>query len=227
MNIWHISDTHSFHNLLTIPKDIDIVIHSGDASNYKDIYKNETEFKDFLYWYSRLPIKYKIFVAGNHDGVVENNLFDIKKQMKDENIIYLENSDVTINNIKIWGSPHTPTFGNWSFMKSRQKISRVWDDIPEDTDVIICHGPPKGVLDLTINRNNDIERCGCNAFKKRILQINPKLVLFGHIHNYKDITNSGTLKLATSNTIYSNGSVVTDREFGKLSSNGNILNINN
>ena len=41
MKILHISDTHGFHNLLTIPKDIDMVIHSGDSTNYKDLYKNE------------------------------------------------------------------------------------------------------------------------------------------------------------------------------------------
>ena len=225
MKIWHISDTHGFHHMLEIPSDIDMVIHSGDGSNFRDIYKNEVEFQDFIYWYSRVPIKYKIFIAGNHDSALEKNLFNVKKQMEDSDIIYLENSDVTVEGIKIWGSPHTPSFGNWSFMKARAKLDRVWKSIPDDTDIIVTHGPPKGILDSSFDHNNNIERCGCNALKKRILDIQPTLVLFGHIHNCKDIINAGTLKLSAYDTIFSNGSVVTDGKFGTLSSNGNIFEI--
>jgi Icc-related predicted phosphoesterase len=67
--------------------------------------------------------------------------------------------------------------------------------------------------------------CGCSALKKRVLKIEPKLFLSGHIHNCEDIINAGTLKLSSYKTIFSNGSVVTDGKFGKLSSNGNILEI--
>lgn len=225
MKIWHISDTHGFHRMLEIPSDIDMVIHSGDGSNFRDIYKNEVEFQDFIYWYKRVPIKYKIFIAGNHDSALEKNIFNVKKQMEDSGIIYLENSDVTIEGIKIWGSPHTPSFGNWSFMKARAKLDRVWKHIPDDTNIIVTHGPPKGILDSSFDRNNNIERCGCNALKKRILDIQPTLVLFGHIHNCRDIINAGTLKLSAYDTIFSNGSVVTDGKFGTLSSNGNIFEI--
>ena len=226
MKIWHISDTHSYHHLLEIPEGIDMVIHSGDASNYRDMYRNEPEFQDFLYWYQRLPIKYKIFVAGNHDTAVEKNLFDLAKQMKDAGIIYLENSFTTIEGIKIWGSPHTPTFGDWAFMKARQKLDKIWKTIPEDSDIVIVHGPPKGIMDLSFSPSNTLEMCGCNALKKRILKIEPTFFLSGHIHNNKDIINAGTLKLSAYKTIFSNGSVVTDGEFGILSSNGNILTIN-
>ena len=225
MKIWHISDTHGFHHMLEIPSDIDMVIHSGDGSNFRDIYKNEVEFQDFIYWYSRVPIKYKIFIAGNHDSALEKNLFNVKKQMEDSDIIYLENSDVTIEGIKIWGSPHTPSFGDWSFMKDRAKLDKVWKHIPDDTDIGVTHGPPKGILDSSFDRNNNIERCGCNALKKRMLDIQPTLVLFGHIHNCKDIINAGTLKLSAYDTVFSNGSVVTDGKFGTLSSNGNIFEI--
>ena len=225
MKIWHISDTHGFHHMLEIPSDIDMVIHSGDGSNFRDIYKNEVEFQDFIYWYSRVPIKYKIFIAGNHDSALEKNLFNVKKQMEDSDIIYLENSDVTIEGIKIWGSPHTPSFGDWSFMKDRAKLDKVWKHIPDDTDIVVTHGPPKGILDSSFDRNNNIERCGCNALKKRMLDIQPTLVLFGHIHNCKDIINAGTLKLSAYDTVFSNGSVVTDGKFGTLSSNGNIFEI--
>ncbi len=223
--IWHISDSHGYHELLKIPEDIDIVICSGDATNYKDAYKNYTELEAFLYWFERLPIKHKIYVAGNHDSAIEKNVFNVKQTIKNKGIIYLENSDVIIDGIKIWGSPYTPTFGNWSFMKPRNKLDKVWKNIPTDTNIVVVHGPPKGIMDNSFDFNNYIERCGCNALKKRILKIEPDLFLSGHIHNNSDIINAGTLKLSICKTIFSNGSIVTDGKFGTLSSNGNILTI--
>ena len=67
MRIWHISDTHTYHDLLKIPSGIDTVIHSGDCSNPRDPYNNEPEVREFIDWYKELPIKNKIYVAGNHD----------------------------------------------------------------------------------------------------------------------------------------------------------------
>jgi Icc-related predicted phosphoesterase len=141
-------------------------------------------------------------------------------------IIYLENASTTIDGIKFWGSPHTPTFGNWAFMKKREKINLVWQNIPDDTDILIVHGPPKGILDHSYNREGVYERCGCSALRKHVLnRIKPKLMCFGHIHNSEDIINQGTLILNQHQTIFSNGSVVEDGKFGKLSSNGNLFTI--
>jgi len=226
MKIWHISDTHTYHYLLTIPEDIDLVIFSGDCSNPGNPYLNEPEVKDFIHWFKGLPIKHKIFVAGNHDTSIEKGL--VKKiDFSGYNIHYLENDYITIEGLKIFGSPYTPTFGNgWAFNKSRDKMDKLWSQVDEDVDIFVVHGPPKTILDLTYSREHNLEYCGCNALKRHILnRIKPKLVCFGHIHNGDDIINAGTLKLSAYDIIFSNGSVVTDREFGLLSSNGNILEI--
>jgi Icc-related predicted phosphoesterase len=225
MDIWHIGDTHSYHNLLEIPENIDLVIHSGDFSNYYELYTNEIETRDFLNWYACLPIKHKVLIAGNHDAVPFHRSREFKKLCKEYSIDYLENESVIIEGIKIWGSPHTPQFGNWYFMKNRSKLDKVWQQIPENTRIVIVHGPPKGVLDLSYNTNHSVEMCGCSALKKRMLKIQPDLCLFGHVHNNVDIINAGTTKLSEYKTIFSNGSVLTDGKFGKLSSNGNILKI--
>ena len=224
MKIWHISDTHSYHYLLDVPK-VDVVIHSGDASNYKDIYKNEVEFMDFLHWFKNLPIKHKVYVAGNHDSAIEKNIFDIKTKIKNSDIHYLEDSFVDIDGVKIYGSPYSPTFGSWSFMKNRAKLHKVWGRIPENTDILVTHTPPKGILDLSFDREHNLEFCGCSALMKRVLNLKLKAHLFGHIHNNKDIINAGTNKLSILDTTFSNGSVVTDGKFGKLSSNGNVITI--
>lgn len=225
MRVWHISDTHTYHEQLKIPEEIDMVFFSGDCSNPRDKFENEKEVRNFITWFSLLPIKYKIFVAGNHDTSIEKGLIT-KDNFEQAGIIYLENDFIEIEGIKIWGSPITPNFGTgWSFNKDRAVINRVWEHIPEDTDILVTHGPPRGILDASYNREGILEFCGCSALKKRVLKIEPKLMLFGHIHNCEDIINAGTLKLSSYRTIFSNGSVVTDRKFGQLSSNGNILEI--
>ena len=225
MRLWHISDTHSYHNLLSIPTDVDLVIHSGDCSNPRDPYINEFEVREFITWYGNLDIKYKIYVAGNHDTSIEKKLVT-KQDFADAGIIYLENEYVTIEGIKIFGSPHTPQFGQWSFMKDRTKLERFWRNaIHEPCDIIVTHGPPKGILDKSYDRNHIMEDCGDKSLLNLVLWMEPAYMLFGHIHNRKDIINAGLQKLSAHETWFSNGSVVTDGKFGKLSSNGNILEI--
>lgn len=225
MKIWHISDTHSYHDLLRVPSDINMVIHSGDCSNPRDPYNNEPEVREFIHWYKSLPIKHKVYVAGNHDTSIEKRLVT-KKDFEDYNIHYLENEYIEIDGVKLFGSPHTPQFGNWAFMKERVKLERFWRQaINEYADIIITHGPPKGALDKSYDRAGRMEMCGDKSLLNRVFELEPKLCLFGHIHNCEDIVNAGTLKFSNRETIFSNGSVLCDGKFGKLTSNGNIFKI--
>ena len=225
MKIWHISDTHTYHGLLTVPEDIDMVIHSGDATNPRDPYASEQEMLNFISWFGSLPIRHKVFVAGNHDLCIERNLVTKIDFMKN-GIVYLENDYTEVEGLKIWGSPFTPSFGQgWAFNKKRSALHDIWKEIPDDVDIVVTHGQPKGILDLAYHQLNCIEFCGDEALRKRLYLLNPKLCLFGHIHNNDDIINAGTMKLSNHDTIYSNGSVVTDGKFGKLSSHGNTFEI--
>jgi len=226
MKIWHISDSHSFHRQLQIPEGIDLVIHTGDCSNHKDPYQNEWEVKDFLMWYEQVDIPNKIYIPGNHDTSIERNL--VKASDFISRGIHLLNHDwVDINGIKIFGSPYTPTFGNWAFMKSRETINRVWEQIPEGMDIVAVHGPCKGILDLSYDRQNNLEFCGDNALRKHILnRIKPKYFLSGHIHNFEDIINTGFRHLPDYGITFSNAAGVTDRKFDLgLTYNGNIFEI--
>ena len=71
MKLLHISDTHGFHEMYPMERfnDIDVVVHSGDCSNYRDPYRNEPEVRAFIAWYRDVPVKDKIYVAGNHDKI--------------------------------------------------------------------------------------------------------------------------------------------------------------
>lgn len=225
LRIWHIGDTHGHHELLKIPSNIDLLLFSGDASNYRDPYRNEVEMRNFLRWMTELPIKKKIFVAGNHDTSIESRLIS-KNDFLASDTIYLENDNIIVEGLKIHGSPITPTFGNWVFMKKREKLYEFWKSIPDDTDILVTHGPPHNIMDLSYNRNNELEFCGDRSLRRHIFErLNLNLCCFGHIHNCEDIINHGIKIISNCKTVFSNGSVVTDNKFGEINSNGNIFEI--
>jgi Icc-related predicted phosphoesterase len=109
-------------------------------------------------------------------------------------------------------------------MKARHNLYKVWDSIPDDTDILIVHGPPKGILDLSTDRQHNLEMCGCNSLRKRVEKMNLKLMCFGHIHNSEGISNQGWARIGGKETIYSNAACVFDGRFDKgLTSYGNVF----
>ena len=172
--IAHCSDTHSRESLISVPK-CDILVHSGDAN-----ISTLRILNFFISWMSSQPATYKIFVAGNHDDMCEAVPSLVKQLFHENGVIYLDNAQVEIEGIKIWGSPYTPRYGGWSFMKERgDEMLRVWKMIPEDTDILITHGPPMGILDFTTRGQ---VHAGCWDLGYKIRQLKPKLHLFGHVH---------------------------------------------
>ena len=152
MKIVAISDTHSKHyslldkDLITDDLENTILIHAGDISTRG--YRSQTI--DFLNWFSKQPHKYKVFIAGNHDFDFEDNA-DTINEIIPEGVIYLNDSLVEIEGIKIWGSPITPYFYNWAFNRFRgDNIKTYWDKIPNDIDILITHGPPYMILDKVV-----------------------------------------------------------------------------
>lgn len=173
MKIVLISDTHGQHQDLKIPSG-DLLIHAGDIS--KMGYPKQV--KKFVDWFSELPFKHKVFIGGNHDYMLEREPEKFETYLNDS-IIYLNDSQVEIDGLKIWGSPISPWFYDWAFNRKRGKdIRQHWDLIPSDTDVLITHGPPKGQLDQTV-KGEDV---GCFDLLEKVLEVKPKLHVFGHIH---------------------------------------------
>lgn len=223
MRILHISDTHGFHQGISDFDGIDVIVHSGDCSNYKDVARNSVEVFDFLEWYADVPVKHKIYVAGNHDTSIERRFYT-KEHFSDRGITYLEHEGIEIYGLYFFGSPYTPTFNEWSFMKARDKINRVWESMPDEIDVLITHGPPKGVRDLTQEMDGELKQCGDSALMKWVYKHEPKVHMFGHIHDMKGINNQGIGRYSKSPTTFSNATCVTDGRFDLgLTSLGNII----
>lgn len=177
MKLWAISDTHNRHEELIVPEDIDIVIHAGDAASIKDPYRNENELKSFLEWYSSLPIKHKIYIPGNHDTSLQARL--LKEEQFPEIDTLIHRSIKIEDRVKIFGSPYQPQFGhNWAFNRKPNTLWKLWQDIPDDTDILVTHCPPKHILDLSKDKYN----CGDLHLYNRIKEVQPKYHFFGHIH---------------------------------------------
>jgi predicted phosphohydrolase len=169
-----ISDTHCRHKSVKLPKG-DLLIHAGDIS-----YKGQrTEVADFLQWFAQQPFAQKIFIAGNHDFYFEKAYAGDLKAIVPEGVVYLQDSGVVIDGIHIWGTPVTPWFYDWAFNRHRGgAISKHWNLIPPETNLLITHGPAFGILDTVLNGSH----VGDKDLLKRVQEIKPAAHVFGHVH---------------------------------------------
>lgn len=163
MKILHLSDTHSHHrSFLNLPE-ADVVVHSGDFC----MVGSEAETIDFLNWFCDLPYAHKIFICGNHDDC----LYGANISGLDSNVHYLCNSGIEIDGVKFYG---VPMFMGDCVTDRRQ---RNIEKIPAVTDVLITHSPPYGILDFDDNINY-----GDEHLLVKVIEVQPYLHLFGHIH---------------------------------------------
>ncbi len=203
-----ISDTHNKHDQLKLSGG-DVLLHCGDAT----MLGQPNEVYPFLEWLAKQPYEYKIFIAGNHDigwepigsymlpnepymfrGYHElEKGFDIayKSVAADLGLVYLHNESVEIEGIKMYGTPETQLISIenvWAFNYNADTTGR-WNHIPRDTNILISHGPPLGIMDEAAYGG----RCGSNGLRSRVEEIKPKYHLFGHIHEgYGRIKQHGT-----------------------------------
>jgi Icc-related predicted phosphoesterase len=173
-----ISDTHGKHRDLSI-EPCDFIIHSGDIFRKSKI---ETII-DFVDWYANLIARYKILVGGNHDRFIAQKKEIFIELIKDK-IIYLENSGIEIEGIKFWGSPSVNWCGPYQYFaySNEQEAEAIFEKIPFDTDFLITHGPPYGILDREYDSNGHAFHHGSMFLLERVLKIKPKYHLFGHVH---------------------------------------------
>lgn len=196
---WIVSDPVSTQDLNDLLPGGPILVHSGDVSGRG----TEREIRLFLDWFSSQPYTHKILIAGNHDFFFEVAKPEVVQELLAEypGITYLNDSGVTIEGIKFWGSPVTPFFHNWAFNRYDNEIGAHWDLIPEGIDVLITHGPPHGILDKTIREGWSV---GCKRLRDKIYEIKPKVHAFGHIHE-------GMGQVEIGGTTFINASVVDER----------------
>lgn len=203
MKILHLSDTHGLHkNLRSLPE-ADVIVHSGDFT----FAGSEEEAYDFMNWFRNLPYEHKVFIAGNHDMCMygADHIDGLSR-----NVHYLYNNSVVIDGIKFYGIP--------MFMEDCMdgNLDVFINNIPDDTDVLITHMPPKGTCDLA-NYGKGPEHRGNATLAELLKKLHPTCHLFGHEHDAYG-------KTIKENVIYSNACVVDSRY--NLINNPTIININ-
>lgn len=191
-----VSDTHSLHDQVEIP-DGDVLLHSGDFCNRG----TEAEMYAFNVWMGKLPHKYKIAIAGNHDKICEkfipgNKYGSVIGRDKiaelTSNFTYLCDSGVWVGDKFIYGSPWQPEYYDWAFNLPRNgwQLKQKWRAIPDYTSILLTHGPVEGLLDLTKRGDH----CGCALLKERITTLpNLKLHVAGHIHEAYGATEESSI----------------------------------
>ena len=184
MKITFISDTHAKHRQLYLEGG-DLLIHAGDIMNSG---YNVQEIDDFCNWFESQNYETCAFIAGNHDRLFEDDPDQVAKIVNEYTINYMQDSEIIFGGgerpfVKIYGSPWQPEFYNWAFNLPRcgEELGKVRNNIPEDVDILVTHGPPQGHLDISGEPwyEGDL---GCEILRHRVDTIKPKIHVFGHIH---------------------------------------------
>lgn len=176
MKIVCISDLHE--RLPTNLPEGDVLAIAGDIT-FKprndfngQYYYLTTIFADWVNEQLENNFKHVIWIAGNHDVVLEHETVPTAGT-------YLQDSSVTIDGKTFWGSPHSTPFGNWGFNTPAEERDKVFATIPDDCDLVIAH-PPARVGELGVC--DDGYDAGDGILKEHLIRSNAKHCIGGHIH---------------------------------------------
>jgi Icc-related predicted phosphoesterase len=167
-----LSDTHLLHRSIDVPG-ADILIHAGDFTMFG---KSLHAIVDFNAWLGELPHRHKIVVPGNHEFLLEAD--PVKRSLL-SNATVLIDEGIEIDGLRIWGSPVTPLYSGAFGLSAAGDRRQLYAQIPKDTDVLITHGPPYGILDSAPGSG---VHSGCQELLDAVMRIHPKLHVFGHVH---------------------------------------------
>ena len=176
-----IADLHGFYPEL---EGGDLLIVGGDLTARDE----PDQLWHFCQWMIDQNYKLKVVIAGNHD-----NTFYVKYYKNHEfpfvPFIYLCDSGTEFEGLKIWGSPWTKTFEGMNphckafTFDTEEKLEKKWQMISPDTDILITHSPPFGILDGVENDDDGtLSHVGSHSLAYFVKMHQPKLHVFGHIH---------------------------------------------
>ncbi len=170
-----LSDTHNRQEQIDVPLG-DLLLHAGDCT----MRGGTEEVAAVGQWLRGLPHPEKILVPGNHDFLFADDLGKARELVEGQGVQVVVDEVVDLFGLRFWGSPWQPWFHDWAFNLERgAELRERWDQIPSETDVLITHGPPHGVMD-TVERGG--MQVGCEELALRVDELSLSLHMFGHIH---------------------------------------------
>lgn len=162
-------------------------------------------FDKYQAWVNKVPAKEVVVIGGNMDRMICEWGYP-----PDTRGHYLEDSGIELFDFKIWGTPWTPPFvGEWN--ADEDFLEAMFAAIPDDTDILVSHGPPFGFGDQPKGKGSrkrwtDLRDAGVHdpmlgrhvgstALRARLDHIHPRLVVCGHIHASYGQYDLGTTKI--------------------------------
>ena len=184
-----VADTHLYE-----PEEVpegDVLIHAGDMLRRGTL----DELELFVTWLHAQSHRHRLVVAGNHDWCFAREPEQARQRLGD-GVLYLQDAEVTIEGVRIWGSPWQPEFYAWAFNLPRgEALAEKWALVPSGVDVLVTHGPPHGYGDRTWHGPQ-----GCEALRAALPRIAPALHVFGHIHEDGGVWTEGPTTIANVTT---------------------------
>lgn len=175
MRIVCVSDTHGLHERVEVPEG-DVLVHAGDMTGRGE----EGAVAAFGAWLRDQPHPHEVVVAGNHDFLCERSGALARELSTGEGVHDLEDEGAEITERRFRGSPWQPRFRDWGFDLDRgPELAARWARIPRETDVLVTHGPPHGVLDRVARGGRAV---GCEDLAARLGRLDVSLHVFGYIH---------------------------------------------
>lgn len=199
-NVVAISDLHGY-----LPKNLpkgELLFICGDIcpvnESHHPTHQEHWVKQTFLPWVKN-QAEQIAFIPGNHDFYFER-LFNLQKEDEfrvtlPKNVHYLRDSMIELNGLKIYGTPWTPTFGRWAWMKNEGILENIFAMIPEEVDFLLSHGPAYGMSDSCLQAGwENVQYVGSKSLREVIQCKQIKHLLYGHIHtanhNIKTVLNS-------------------------------------
>lgn len=170
MRIVIISDTHGQQDVLPELSG-DVLIHCGDLCGDDD----GRDLPHVDAWFAEQDFPHRLAVAGNHDFLLQR-----LEQLGEPTLAHatlLHDQSISIEGLKFYGAPWLPDLPGWAYHLDDDERKAKWEMIPLDTDVLITHTPPAGILD----QKGD-EHLGCPYLRDRVFEVRPRLHCFGHVH---------------------------------------------
>jgi Icc-related predicted phosphoesterase len=96
-----------------------------------------------------------------------------------------------VEGLRIFGSPHVLADYQMGFTYKHEEADKIWASLPEKLDILITHQPPFGILDAICKPIFPGPSVGCKRLLEAVHKIEPKLHIFGHIHESHGHVTSG------------------------------------
>ena len=215
--ICHVSDTHG--GLPKLHGRFDVVVHTGDffpnsAALMSGNRTQEMAFQlqwlrkvthDIKLWLNGRPL---IYVPGNHDFLHPDLMED---ELKDAGISIYGIADrlLTHEGITYYGFPYVPTIdGRWNYERDIPEMQKECDKMTDvlnktKVDVLCCHAPPHGCLDLTYGN----EAIGSTVINNMLdykveSEMLPPIYLCGHCHEANGLRMRGSQLVSNAAVTY-------------------------